>query len=91
VPLDSNGCYTEQITDFKGLQISEANKHVAKALRDRGRLLQEGIIKHSYPFCWRSDTPLIYKAIHCWFIRVTDIKEQLLANNAKSRWVPREI
>lgn len=38
--------------------------------------------------CWRSETPLIYKAVHCWFIRVTAIKEKLLANNLKSKWVP---
>lgn len=46
-------------------------------------------VLHSYPFCWRSETPLIYKAIHCWFIKVTDIKEQLVANNKKAYWVPK--
>lgn len=45
-------------------------------------------MNHNYPFCWRSDTPLIYKAIHCWFIDVTKIKEQLVQNNFKAKWVP---
>jgi len=45
-------------------------------------------VKHSYPYCWRSDTPLIYKAHHSWFIKVTDLKDRLLTNNYKSRWVP---
>lgn len=43
---------------------------------------------HSYPYCWRSQTPLIYRAIDTWFIKVTDIKDQLLKNNQNSRWVP---
>ena len=53
-----------------------------------GRLLFEGTIDHNYPFCWRSETPLMYRAVNSWFIRVTDIKEDLIKNNLKSYWVP---
>ena len=45
-------------------------------------------ITHSYPFCWRSDSPLIYKAHSSWFIQVTQIREKLLTNNKQARWVP---
>lgn len=52
-------------------------------------MLVDSSLKHNYPFCWRSDTPLIYKAVHCWFIKVTALKEDLLANNKKAYWVPK--
>lgn len=46
---------------------------------------------HSYPFCWRSETPLIYKAVSSWFIKVTDVKDELIENNKKAKWVPENI
>jgi isoleucyl-tRNA synthetase len=64
---------------------------IMKDLKERGRLLKKGTIKHNYPFCWRSDTPLIYKAVTAWFIRVTEIKEDLVINNHKAHWVPKSI
>lgn len=57
-------------------------------LKSAGRLLNAGTVKHSYPFCWRSQTPLIYRGFDCWFIRVTDIKSQLIEENTKTNWVP---
>lgn len=48
-----------------------------------GRLIKSGAIKHSYPFCWRSDTPLIYRAVPSWFVKVESLRDKLLANNAK--------
>ncbi len=53
-------------------------------LKDCGRLVQFGTVKHSYPFCWRSETPLIYRAVPSWFIRVEQMSQQLLDNNQKS-------
>lgn len=60
-------------------------------MKVKGRLLMAGTIKHSYPFCWRSQTPLIYRGFDCWFIKVTDIKEKLLEENKKTNWVPKAI
>ena len=57
-------------------------------MKSIGRLVAQGTIIHSYPFCWRSNTPLIYRAFDTWFIKVTDIKEQLIQNNKNSTWVP---
>lgn len=62
-----------------------------KDLKQNGRLVKKGVCKHNYPFCWRSETPLIYKAVSTWFIRVTDIKEDLVKNNYKAYWVPKVI
>ena len=53
-----------------------------------GRLVDNTTSNHSYPFCWRSDTPLIYKAVPSWFVRVEDIRDRLLANNDTTYWVP---
>ena len=64
----------------------DADKHIMKQLKEKGRLVHQSQIKHSYPFCWRSETPLIYRAVPSWFIRVESIVEKLLANNKKCYW-----
>ena len=89
VPLDENGRFTDQIPDYKGVYVKEADKEIRKVLRANGRLIADLQIRHNYPFCWRSDTPLIYKAVHCWFIKVTSVKDRLVENNKKSYWVPK--
>ena len=87
-PVDANGMFTEEVTDFVGRHVKEADTDICKRLKAEGRLVSKSNYKHSYPFCWRSDTPLIYKAVPSWFIKVEEIKERLLANNAKTYWVP---
>lgn len=64
----------------------DADKHIMKHLKEKGRLVHQSQIKHSYPFCWRSETPLIYRAVPSWFIRVESIVDKLLANNKKCYW-----
>ena len=59
-----------------------------KYLKSKGLLLDQSVIEHSYPFCPRSDTPLIYKAIPSWFVAVTKIKDKMIANNQEINWVP---
>lgn len=59
-----------------------------KKLKEEGRLVHQSTFSHSYPFCWRSETPLLYKAVPSWFIRVEAIIPQLLENNQKCYWVP---
>jgi len=61
---------------------------IKNRLKEEKRLVCQNKEVHSYPFCWRSQTPLIYRAIDTWFIKVTDIKDQLLTNNEKAKWVP---
>lgn len=57
-----------------------------KHLKSVGRLIRQSQVSHSYPFCWRSDTPLIYKAVPSWFVKVENIIEKLLKNNGETRW-----
>lgn len=68
--------------------VKEADKDIMARLKAMGRIVDASSITHSYPFCWRSDTPLIYRAVPSWFVAVESIKERLLANNSKTYWVP---
>ncbi|GBM72462.1 Isoleucine--tRNA ligase, cytoplasmic [Araneus ventricosus] len=66
----------------------DADKNIIKHLKSIGRLVHQGSTKHSYPFCWRSETPLIYRAVPSWFIRVEHMRDQLVAANQETYWVP---
>nr|XP_005987132.1 PREDICTED: isoleucine--tRNA ligase, cytoplasmic isoform X2 [Latimeria chalumnae] len=87
-PVDASGCFTAEVKDFAGQYVKDADKGIIKMLKDRGRLLHSSTFKHSYPFCWRSDTPLIYKAVPSWFVRVEHMVDKLLENNRQCYWVP---
>uniref|UniRef100_A0A8C0KL84 Isoleucine--tRNA ligase, cytoplasmic n=1 Tax=Canis lupus dingo TaxID=286419 RepID=A0A8C0KL84_CANLU len=87
-PVDASGCFTAEVTDFMGQYVKDADKNIIRTLKERGRLLIASTLTHSYPFCWRSDTPLIYKAVPSWFVRVEHMVDQLLQNNDLCYWVP---
>ncbi|XP_054281987.1 isoleucine--tRNA ligase, cytoplasmic [Macrosteles quadrilineatus] len=87
-PVDESGCFTLPVTDFNGLYVKEADKEIIKKLKADDRLVNAGSVKHSYPFCWRSETPLIYKAVPSWFIRVEQMSEHLIKANSDTYWVP---
>jgi isoleucyl-tRNA synthetase len=87
-PVDHDGCFTSTVPDFQGKHVKEADKEIIAAVKGMDRLVDSSSIVHSYPFCWRSDTPLIYKTVPSWFVKVEDIKPQLLENNTKTNWVP---
>lgn len=87
-PLDAEGKFTKEVTDFCGQYVKDADKNIIKLLKEKGRLVRAGTHVHSYPFCWRSDTPLIYKAVPSWFVRVEHMTEQLLASCQQTYWVP---
>ncbi|KAH7572769.1 hypothetical protein JRO89_XS03G0009900 [Xanthoceras sorbifolium] len=88
VAVDDDGCFTGKITDFSGRYVKDADKDIIEAVKAKGRLVKTGSFTHSYPFCWRSDTPLIYRAVPSWFVRVESLKEKLLDNNKQTYWVP---
>ncbi|NXE99265.1 SYIC protein, partial [Menura novaehollandiae] len=87
-PVDASGCFTAEVADFAGQYVKDADKHIIRWLKEKGRLIHSTSFQHSYPFCWRSDTPLIYKAVPSWFVRVEHMVEKLLENNAQCYWVP---
>ncbi|RLV94685.1 hypothetical protein DV515_00013040 [Chloebia gouldiae] len=85
-PVDASGCFTAEVADFAGQYVKDADKHIIRWLKEKGRLIHSTTFQHSYPFCWRSDTPLIYKAVPSWFVRVEHMVEKLLENNAQCYW-----
>lgn len=87
-PVDNNGRFTTEVPEYTGLFVKEADKPLIRRLKEAGLLFYQGTVSHRYPFCWRSDTPLIYKAITTWFLRVEAIKEKLIAANDTVHWVP---
>ncbi|XP_073501317.1 isoleucine--tRNA ligase, cytoplasmic [Phyllobates terribilis] len=87
-PVNASGCFSEDVADFAGQYVKDADRNIIKLLKERGRLVHSSTYKHSYPFCWRSDTPLIYKAVPSWFVRVEHMVERLLQNNSQCYWVP---
>lgn len=68
------------------MNLKVADKDIIHKLKANGRLIAQNTLKHSYPFCWRSGTPLIYRAIPSWFVRVADSRDILMAANKATRW-----
>ncbi|KAJ3369980.1 isoleucine--tRNA ligase [Allomyces arbusculus] len=87
-PVDDSGILRAPVTDYAGQYFKDADKAIQKDLKARKRLIRQSTLTHSYPFCWRSDTPLMYKAVPSWFVRVANIRDKLCKNNLQSRWVP---
>lgn len=91
-PVDDRGRYTEEVPDWQGMLVFDANKEIVKVLRDRGILVRHVTYEHNYPHCWRTREPLIYKALPgAWFVKVTEIKERMQAHNQTIRWIPDHI
>ncbi|KAI8923381.1 tRNA synthetases class I-domain-containing protein [Entophlyctis helioformis] len=90
-PIDASGAFTAAVPDYKGMNIKDADKPIQKDLKAKGRLIRQTQYLHSYPFCYRSDTPLIQRAIPGWFVRVANIQDKLVKNNAETYWVPDNI
>ena len=76
---------------FAGKFVKDADKDILADLKKRGLLHRQGVYRHTYPFCWRCGTPLLYYAKESWYIRTTAMKEQLIANNRKINWYPEYI
>jgi isoleucyl-tRNA synthetase len=90
-PVDDRTRFTAEVPDFEGLQVFEANQPVIRALRQDGRLIRFDSYVHAYPHCWRTDTPLVYRAVRSWFVNVTAIKSRLLERNEEITWVPEHV
>jgi isoleucyl-tRNA synthetase len=88
-PIDANGRFTSQVKDYQGVYVKDADDLIIKDIKEKmGKLVKKETIVHSYPFCWRSETPLIYRTVPSWFVSVTSIKDQLLKCNEATYWVP---
>ncbi len=87
-PVMDDGTFGEVVEPWKGLFVKVADKEIIRDLKERGLLYKRQQILHSYPFCWRCKSPLIYYARDGWFIRTSDYKEQMIENNKKVNWYP---
>ena len=87
-PLDDACAFTDVIPEYKGRFCKDCDKDIIKALKASGKLVHQATIVHSYPFCDRTDTPLVYRAIDAWYVRVEDLHERLAKNNATVHWTP---
>ena len=89
-PVDDHGRYTDEagLPDLTGKYVFDANADIVALLRERGMLLSEQVYQHSYPYCWRSKTPIIFRAVEQFFIRIDDLRANALAAIKNVRWIP---
>jgi isoleucyl-tRNA synthetase len=90
-PVKEDGTFDERIEPYAGRFVIDANPDIIEALRESGRLFRVEDYEHSYPHCWRCDTPLIYYAKQSWYIKTTAIRDELLASNHAVTWYPAHI
>ena len=88
VPVDDRGRFTEPVSDWAGAGVFEANAPIIRHLKAQGRIVRHDSYEHNYPYCWRTDTPIVYKAINSWYVQVTAIRDRLLELNQQINWVP---
>ncbi len=87
-PVDDDGMFTSAVGPYAGKRVKDADKDLIAEIKAKGRLVRHDTLTHSYPYCWRTDTPLIYRAVSSWFVRVEQVKEKILKANKTTRWVP---
>lgn len=89
--VDDRGNMKEEVTVVKGMFCKDADKFIIKDLKERGLLFKEEMFEHSYPFCWRCNTPLLYYARSSWFVKTTAVKDKLIKSNESVNWMPETI
>ena len=88
VPVDDSGRFTDDIVEWAGQNVFDANPDIIRALKERDRVVRHDTYDHNYPHCWRTDTPIIYRAQPSWYVQVTAIKDRLVAANQEINWIP---
>jgi isoleucyl-tRNA synthetase len=91
VTVDDHTRFTSLVPDYQGLQVFDANKPVIATLKERGVVLRHDGYTHSYPHCWRCDTPLVYKAVSSWFVAVSTFRDRMVELNQQINWTPAHI
>lgn len=87
-PLDEEARFKDAVSEYQGQYVKDADKNIIRDLKAAGKLAKHGTVVHSYPFCERTDEPLIYRSIPTWFVRVEAFKDKMIANNQEIHWVP---
>jgi len=88
VPVDAEGKFTSEVKDYQGKMVKDADPEIIERLKREKKIVKREQYSHNYPHCWRCDTPLIYKTISTWFVKIEQIKDNMIANNQQIRWVP---
>ncbi|HTY18032.1 MAG TPA: isoleucine--tRNA ligase [Myxococcota bacterium] len=91
MPVDDTGRFTHAVPDWAGQLVFDANPSIIRALRERGELVRHETIVHNYPHCWRTDTPLIYRAMSSWYVRVSSFAERMVELNRQIHWIPANV
>jgi isoleucyl-tRNA synthetase len=91
ISVDEGARFLSAVSDVVGQQVFEANRPLTQLLRENGRLLRQASYDHSYPHCWRCRTPLIYKAVSSWFVRVTEFRDRMEVLNQEIEWIPENV
>ncbi|PJF20914.1 MAG: isoleucine--tRNA ligase, partial [Phototrophicales bacterium] len=89
--VNSEGVFIDAVTQFRGLWFKDADKEITRDLKSRGLMYKVEQYRHSYPHCWRDKSPLMYVARETWYIRSTEYRDRMIANNQKVNWVPDHI
>jgi isoleucyl-tRNA synthetase len=90
-PVDNAGKFTSEVPDFQDLQVFDANDKIIIKLKEQGNWLKTEQILHNYPHCWRTDTPLIYKAVPSWYVKVSAFKDRMCELNRQINWIPEHV
>ena len=90
-PVDAECRFTHEVSDYEGLFVKDADKHIMERLKAEGKIVKRDQILHAYPHCWRCEHPLIYRAVESWFVNVEKIKPDMLNANSEIYWVPGHI
>ena len=91
VAVDHQGKFDSRVPDYQGQMVFDANANIIKDLKAQGRVIRHESYRHSYPHCWRTDQPLIFRPMSSWFVKVTAIKDRMLELNQEINWIPEHI
>ncbi len=89
--INAEGAFIDAVTEYRGMWVKDADPEITRDLRKRGLLYKSGKVEHTYPFCWRCDTPLLYFARDAWFLRSTAYRNKMIDLNQTINWVPEHV
>lgn len=88
VPVDDSGKFTTEVPEWAGVNVFDANPDIIRYLKDQGRVVKHETYEHNYPHCWRTGTPIIYRAISSWYVEVTKFRDRMVELNQQINWIP---
>ena len=91
VPVDDQGRFTDAVAEWAQQNVFDANAGIIAHLKSLGHLIRHDNVVHNYPHCWRTDTPVIYRALNSWYVRVTAIRDRMVELNRQINWIPAHV